>query len=147
MGLAPPGVGPALDQARGGGCLLHPLLPAALRDLQADGGHAADPGPERAGEGGGESAAEWGQQPVGPGHADAPLQHALHAIHLLPHWHASHSGIDTSASHSGVASSASRSGVDSTASHSGIGNRAKACCGNAVWGLHPGCSVAARTDS
>ena len=35
------GVGPALVEAWGGGSLLHPLLSAALCDLQADSGHAA----------------------------------------------------------------------------------------------------------
>ena len=38
---APSGVGPALVEAWGGGSLLHPLLSAALCDLQADSGHAA----------------------------------------------------------------------------------------------------------
>ncbi len=42
MGVAPPGMGSALDQTRGGGRLLHPLLPAAICHLQTDGGHAAD---------------------------------------------------------------------------------------------------------
>ena len=44
MGVAPPGMGSALDQTRSGGRLLHPLLPAALCHLQIDGGHAADSG-------------------------------------------------------------------------------------------------------
>ena len=30
---------------------------------------------------------------MGPGHADAPLQHSLHALYLFPYRHASHSGI------------------------------------------------------
>ena len=42
MGVAASGMGSALDQTRGGGRLLHPLLPAALRYLQTDSGHAAD---------------------------------------------------------------------------------------------------------
>ena len=92
----PSGLGPAVAAPRQGGSLLHPLLPAAVHHLQADSGHAADPRSERAGARWAEGAAERGQQPVGPSHADAALQHTIHALHLLPHRHAPHTGMPAS---------------------------------------------------
>ena len=38
------------------------------------------------------AADEWGRQPVGQGHADAALQHALHACRLPAHGRAPHPG-------------------------------------------------------
>ena len=96
VGAASPGSGPALGDAPGRGGLLHPLLAAALCDVQVDGGLATDPRFARAGKGRHEDAAEWGQQPVGPGHADAPLQHTVHALHLLSYRRASHPGMGRS---------------------------------------------------
>ena len=83
----------AAGHGRGGA---DPLLAAALPDLQADVGPAADPGAARAGARCAAAAAQRRHLPVGPRHPDAPLQHPLHARHLPPHRHAPHPGTTAS---------------------------------------------------
>lgn len=79
-----------------GRCSAHSLLAAALPDLQADVGPAADPRAARASARRAAPAAQRRHLPVGPRHPDAPLQHPLHARHLPPHRHAPHSGTSLS---------------------------------------------------